>query len=51
MADGMGKWNMFKSKDYSSFYPNAKNPDVEFDMLGLKLKVDQKFYTKFEHYT
>ena len=48
MADGRGKWMPFKSANFDKFY--GKDSDVTFDILGLNLKIVEKFYTKFEAY-
>ena len=40
----------FKSKDFDKYYPRSLFPDVSNDMLGLNLRLDQYFYTRFFEY-
>jgi len=48
MAEGRGKWMPFKSNLYDKFYGNEST--VNFDILGINLKIIENFYTKFEEY-
>ena len=47
MAVGQGKWVETTSKEHEEYYANS---DVEHDILGCHVKMDQKFFTKYISY-